>query len=161
MTAAPPPLTPSQTVGPYLAIGFPAHADSVADPNGTAVSGFVLDGDGAVVPDALVETWQVRPEAFARCPTDDDGAWSVRVPPPEPVDGQAPHLAVNVFARGLLHHLVTRIYLPDHAEANAADPVLARVPADRRATLIAEQVDDGYRFDIRLQGPGETVFFDV
>ncbi len=161
MTAPTPALTPSQTVGPYLGDRTALGAGSVADPDGIAISGLVLDGDGGRVPDALVETWQVRPEAFARSPTDDDGAWAVRVPMPAAAAGQAPHLAVNVFARGLLHHLVTRIYLPDHAEANAADPVLARVPADRRDTLIAERVDDGYRFDIRLQGPGETVFFDV
>jgi protocatechuate 3,4-dioxygenase alpha subunit len=88
--------------------------------------------------------------AFARCPTADDGSWAVRTPP-------APYLAVSVFARGLLHRVVTRIYLaPD-----PGDPVLARVPAARRDTLLAQRTDDGYRFDIRLQGPGETVFFDV
>jgi protocatechuate 3,4-dioxygenase, alpha subunit len=74
---------------------------------------------------------------------------------------QAPHLAVSVFARGLLHRCVTRIYFADEEAANAADPVLASVPADRRATLLAQPTDDGYRFDIRLQGPGETVFFAV
>jgi protocatechuate 3,4-dioxygenase alpha subunit len=74
---------------------------------------------------------------------------------------QAPHIAVSVFARGLLHRCVTRIYFADEAEANAADPILSAVPADRRATLIAEPTDDGYRFDIRIQGERETVFFDV
>jgi protocatechuate 3,4-dioxygenase alpha subunit len=74
---------------------------------------------------------------------------------------QAPHIAVSVFARGLLHRCVTRIYFADEEAANAVDPVLARVPADRRATLIASVTDHGYRFDIRLQGPDETVFFDL
>ncbi len=68
---------------------------------------------------------------------------------------------MSVFARGMLNRLVTRIYLPENAAANAADPVLAAVPADRRGTLVAAPAADGYRFDIRLQGPGETVFFDL
>jgi protocatechuate 3,4-dioxygenase alpha subunit len=75
---------------------------------------------------------------------------------------QAPHVDVTVFARGLLKHLVTRIYFPDEDEANAADPVLGSVTdPGNRATLVAQRADDGYRFDIRLQGEGETVFFDV
>ena len=74
---------------------------------------------------------------------------------------QAPHIAVSVFARGMLHRCVTRIYFADEPEANAADAVLARVPAPRRETLLAEPVTGGYRFDIHLQGPGETVFFAV
>jgi protocatechuate 3,4-dioxygenase alpha subunit len=156
-----PSLTPSQTVGPYLALALPGDEWPYAERGGVRIAGQVLDGEGAPVPDALVETWQLRPRAFARCASDDDGTWFVEVPTPEAVNGQAPHLAVNVFARGLLHRVVTRIYLPDHAEANAADPVLARVPAERRDTLIAGRSDDGYRFDIWLQGPGETVFFDV
>ena len=86
--------------------------------------------------------------------------------PPGPVPGpdastQAPHVAVTVLARGLLHRVVTRIYFAGDAAAHAADPVLAAVPEGRRATLLAEPTDDGHRFDIRLQGPGETVFFDV
>ena len=74
---------------------------------------------------------------------------------------QAPHIAVTLMARGMLHRVVTRIYFADEEEANAEDPVLALVPADRRDTLMATPDDGGYRFDIRLQGPGETVFFDV
>ncbi len=144
------PLTPSQTVGPYLAIGLPWEHGPVADPAGVRVSGRVLDGAGEPVVDALVETWDPIAEAFARCPTDDQGNWFVVTPP-------APVLSVNVLARGLLHRLVTRVYL----EPNPDDPVLPRVPAARRDTLLAERVDDDYRFDIRIQGPGETVFFDV
>jgi protocatechuate 3,4-dioxygenase alpha subunit len=110
----------------------------------------VLDGAGEPVPDALVETWDPASRAFCRCGTDDEGRWEVVTP-------QAPHLAVNVFGRGLLHRLVTRVYLA----APDGDPVWDRVPVGRRDTLLAERTDDGYRFDIRLQGPGETVFFDV
>lgn len=121
----------------------------------------MLDGAGEPVPDALVETWQTEPAGFARCPTDPGGRWFVLVAPPEAVGGQAPHLAVNVFARGLLHRLFTRIYFADRAQANAEDPVLASVPAARRDTLVAQDGDEGYRFDIRIQGAGETVFFDV
>ena len=160
--------TASQTVGPYLALGLPwddgPHAVAAG---GVRIAGRVLDGAGEPVPDALVETWQASPEpregfrGFARCPTDDAGEWFVVTLPPGEVDGQAPHIDVSVFARGLLNRVVTRIYFDDQGEANARDPVLAAVPADRRGTLLAERTDDGYRFDIRLQGPGETVFFDV
>jgi protocatechuate 3,4-dioxygenase alpha subunit len=83
-------------------------------------------------------------------------------PGPVPwLDGrpQAPHVDVTVMARGMTHRVVTRIYFADEEQANAADPVLASVPADRRATLLAVPTADGYRFDIRLQGPDETVFF--
>ncbi|MHB1572216.1 MAG: protocatechuate 3,4-dioxygenase subunit alpha, partial [Solirubrobacteraceae bacterium] len=74
---------------------------------------------------------------------------------------QAPHIDVSLFARGMLHRVVTRIYFADEQQANAEDPILAHVPADRLETLLATPVQDGYRFDIRIQGPGETVFFDV
>ena len=143
--------TPSQTVGPFLAIGLPWDDGPVADPDGVRIEGRVLDGAGDPIPDALVECWHHDPPAFARCPTDDDGRWSVVVP-------RAPYLAVHVLARGLLRHLTTRIYLEPPAED---DPVLANVPAGRRETLVAERTGDGYRFDIRIQGERETVFFDV
>jgi protocatechuate 3,4-dioxygenase alpha subunit len=74
---------------------------------------------------------------------------------------QAPHIDVTVLARGMLNRVVTRIYFADEADANAADPVLATVPAQRRDTLLAQPSDGGYRFDIHLQGPHETVFFDI
>jgi protocatechuate 3,4-dioxygenase alpha subunit len=75
---------------------------------------------------------------------------------------QAPHIDVSVFARGMLHRCVTRIYFADEPELNAADALLSRsVPPDRRETLLAQPTDHGYRFDIRLQGPGETVFFAI
>ncbi len=145
--------TPSQTVGPFLAIGMPWEAGPVADPDGVRVSGRVLDGAGEPMSDALVEAWYHDPPAFARCPTDDEGRWHVVVPP-------VPYLAVHVFARGLLRHLTTRVYL----DTAAADEVLESIPADRRETLLAERTDDGYRFDIRIQAhppERETVFFDV
>jgi protocatechuate 3,4-dioxygenase, alpha subunit len=165
------PPTPSQTVGPFLALGLPWEDGPFAVAEGTPgairIAGRVLDGAGDPVPDAIVETWQADPPAderfrgFARAATDDAGEWLVLTLPPGPVEDQAPHLDVSVFARGLLHRVVTRIYFEDEAEANAGDPVLAAVPAARRDTLLAQRTDDGYRFDIRLQGPGETVFFDV
>jgi protocatechuate 3,4-dioxygenase, alpha subunit len=142
--------TPSQTVGPYLAIGLPWNDGPVADPGGVRIEGRVLDGAGDPIPDALVETWQPDPPAFARCATDDEGCWYVVVPP-------APYLDLHVLARGLLRHLTTRIYL----EPSDEDPVLKLVPAERRDTLIAEPTGNSYRFDIHLQGARETVFFDV
>jgi protocatechuate 3,4-dioxygenase alpha subunit len=140
------------------------------------IAGVLCDGEGAPIPDAVVETWQADEHGafgerdgfrgFARVPTDDAGAWAIRTVKPAPVPGpggttQAPHLDVSLFARGLLHRVVTRIYFADEAAANGADPVLDRVPAPRRGTLLAQPTDDGYRFDIHLQGPHETVFFDV
>ncbi|MGO9080335.1 MAG: protocatechuate 3,4-dioxygenase subunit alpha [Streptosporangiaceae bacterium] len=153
------------------------------------ITGQVLDGAGAPVPDALVETWQAGPDGsfahpddprgggdpgfrgFGRCPTDADGHYHVVTQRPGPVPGpdgqmQGPHLDVSVFARGLLGRVVTRIYFADEAEANAADPVLASITdPQRRATLIAEPPHGGppgeFRFDIALQGSRETVFFDV
>jgi len=145
-------------------------------PGAIRIEGRVLDGIAGPVPDALVETWQRTPpgiRGFGRCPTDADGRWTIVTLKPEasPRDGadgagggppEAPHIAVSVFARGLLKRVVTRIYFDDEAAANAGDPVLAGIadPAARR-TLIAERMPDGYHFDIRLQGGGETVFFDV
>ncbi|GAY08226.1 protocatechuate 3,4-dioxygenase subunit alpha [Pseudonocardia sp. N23] len=176
-----PGLTPSQTVGPFLSLGlpWPDGPDVVPDdtPGAIHIGGIVFDGAGEPVFDAVVETWQADPaghfdhpesssrtgfRGFGRCPTDGDGHWEIRTLKPGPVDGQAPHVDVSVFARGLLDRVVTRIYFPDETAANAADPVLAAVPAARRATLVA--VDHGrgdLRFDIRLQGDGETVFFTV
>jgi protocatechuate 3,4-dioxygenase, alpha subunit len=179
-------LTPSQTVGPFFAVGlpWPDGADVVAasTPGAVRIHGLVLDGAGEPVPDALVETWQADPagrfahpddprgpaapaagfRGFGRCPTGPDGRWAVLTVKPGPLPPQAPHLDVSVFARGLLDRLVTRIYFPDEADANAADPVLAAVPDPlARASLVAVPDRDGLRFDIHLQGAHETVFFDV
>jgi protocatechuate 3,4-dioxygenase, alpha subunit len=171
-------LTPSQTIGPFFghALPWPEGPHVVpADTRGACwVRGTVTDGADEPVPDALVETWQADPQGrydnesfrgFGRCPTDSDGRWAIRTVKPGPVSGpdgaQAPHVAVSVFARGLLNRVVTRIYFPDEAAANASDPVLSRLAAPLRATLLAREADDGYAFDIRLQGDHETVFFAV
>jgi protocatechuate 3,4-dioxygenase alpha subunit len=184
------PTTPSQTVGPFLSIGLPWAEGEYVVPEGTPgafrLGGSIYDGAGELVPDALIETWQADPagrfadlhghggpselegfRGFGRSGYEEgDGTWSVYTVKPGPVpwlDGrmQAPHIDVSVFARGMLHRQVTRIYFADEEEANAADPVLGAVPAERRSTLLAQPTDDGYRFDIRLQGPDETVFFAV
>ncbi len=182
--------TPSQTVGPFFAIGLPWDAGPRAvsrdAPEAIAISGTVYDGAGEPVRDAMIETWQADSEGhfadlrgdggpseldgfrgFARCSTElEDGRFEiVTVKPgrvPWPGGGkQAPHIDVSVFARGMLHRCVTRVYFADEAAANASDPVLQSVPAERRATLLAQPGTGGYVFDIRLQGSHETVFFDV
>jgi protocatechuate 3,4-dioxygenase, alpha subunit len=156
--------TPSQTVGPYFAIGLtdrPAH-ELVAPraPGAIRLAGRVLDGEGEPVSDALVELW--HPEVgFGRCATDGEGRFVFVLAKP-PRGEEAPHVEAIVFARGLLRHVVTRVYFPDEAEANATDPVLAGIDAERRSTLVAERDGGGgLRFDVRLQGEGETVFFAV
>jgi protocatechuate 3,4-dioxygenase alpha subunit len=164
--------TPSQTVGPYLGIGLPWPDGPDVVPPGTPgrlrIHGKVYDGEGAVIPDAMIETWQADPEGrfgprfrgLGRSLTNDDGEWEVfTVKPGLLGDGQARHLDVSVFARGMLQRCVTRIYFAD--EDNGADPVLASVPEARRATLLAEPTQDGYRFDVHMQGEGETVFFKL
>ncbi|GAA1757176.1 protocatechuate 3,4-dioxygenase subunit alpha [Luedemannella helvata] len=179
--------TPSQTVGPFLHIGlrWVDGPDVVAEgtPGAIVISGQVFDGAGEPVTDALVETWQADPDGgfahpddprggaayggfrgFGRCETSADGGFAIRTLKPGrlPAPGgatEAPHVNVSVFARGLLDRVVTRVYFAD--EDNAADPVLSTVEPGRRDTLVARPVDGGYRFDIRLQGDGETVFFDV
>jgi protocatechuate 3,4-dioxygenase, alpha subunit len=186
------PITPSQTIGPFLAIGLPWRDGPNVVPPGTpdaiTITGRVFDGAGQPLPDAMVETWQADADGrfdhqgdprgampsrtpgfrgFGRSATDADGQYQILTIKPGAVPGprgdglQAPHLDVSVFSRGLLDRVVTRIYFADEAEANAADPVLGSVPADRRDTLIAGGGDREYRFDIRLQGRAETVFFDV
>jgi protocatechuate 3,4-dioxygenase, alpha subunit len=179
-------LTPSQTVGPYFAIGMTWEDGAFVVPEGTEgafrVHGRVLDGDGEPIPDAVIESWQADPDGrynhpedprggtgfrgFARAPTNTEGEFAFLTLKPGPVPGpngatQAPHLALSVFARGLLNRVVTRAYFADQPELNAADPVLQSVPEERRATLLAQPAEDGYRFDVHLQGEGETVFFAI
>jgi protocatechuate 3,4-dioxygenase alpha subunit len=160
--------TPSQTVGPFFSIALTwPDGHAVVEPGtegAIALRGIVLDGAGEPVPDALVETWQVDPpglRGFGRCPTGGEGAWEIVTRKPGGVDGGAPHVAVSVFARGLLNRVVTRLYFADEPEANAADPVLAGLGEAERATLLARPEPGGYRFDIHLQGTHETVFFAV
>lgn len=166
--------SPSQTIGPFFAIALPWPDGPfvVADgtPGAIRVHGRLFDGAGQPVPDGLIETWQVSPpgtRGFARCPTDNRGGYAIVTLKPAPfTDGRgavhAPHLAVSVFARGLLKRAVTRIYFPDEQAANQTDPVLAAVgDAAVAATLIAARENGSYRFDIHLQGDRETLFFDV
>jgi protocatechuate 3,4-dioxygenase alpha subunit len=150
------------------------------------IEGRVFDGRGEPVPDGMVEIWQANPAGryrhpedtrdltlvpgftgFGRVPTEADGSFRfVTVKPgavPD-VEGrpQAPHIMVSVFMRGLVKHVASRIYFPDETAANAADSVLSLVPAERRATLIAQpNGQNSYRWDVVLQGAGETVFFDI
>ncbi|HVV40475.1 MAG TPA: protocatechuate 3,4-dioxygenase subunit alpha [Nitrobacter sp.] len=150
------------------------------------IEGRVLDGDGVPVPDSMLEIWQADAQGrfsdpqdrralpnssfrgFGRCGTDPNGAYVFETIKPGAVPGpdgkpQAPHILMAIFARGMLVQNYTRIYFDDEA-ATASDAVLALVPADRRATLIAKRATGAghvYRFDIHLQGDNETVFFAV
>jgi protocatechuate 3,4-dioxygenase alpha subunit len=163
------PATPPQTIGPFFHIGLdvPGTEELVpADhPNAVRIEGRVLDGAGQPVDDALIEMWDAHEGRFGRCATDAEGSYSFLVVKPvggsaASASGEAPHLNVSVFARGLLDRLVTRVYFPDEAAANAADPVLSTI-ADpgARATLIPRAEAGSLRFDIHLQGEQETVFF--
>jgi protocatechuate 3,4-dioxygenase, alpha subunit len=112
------------------------------------------------VPDALVEAWERTGGQWGRCGTDPEGGYRLVSARPGPgPGGEAPHLVLLVFARGLLKPVLTRMYLPDEERANAADPVLSALDPDERATLVAHPDGDGLRFDIRLQGHGQTTFF--
>ena len=173
--------TTSQTVGPYLHIGLTwLIREDLVGPGVTGdpitIQGRVLDGDGKPVNDALVEIWQAdsrgkygaskRFRGFGRSATDDAGAFRFSTIKPGRVPGpdgklQAPHILAVIFMRGQLKHLVSRIYFPDEA-SNAQDPVLARVPKERRATLVARKTGKPgvLEWNVILQGRGETVFFD-
>jgi protocatechuate 3,4-dioxygenase alpha subunit len=154
--------TPSQTIGPFFrfALAWMDNAEMVSprSPGAAEVRGTCYDGDGLPIPDAMLELWQ--PPRFGRTLTEPDGSYRFTAVRPEPgPTGEAPHIDVSVFARGLLQRLVTRIYFPDQDSANMSDPVLSAVPQARRSTLVAEEADGYLRFDIYLQGPRETVFF--
>ena len=184
--------TPSQTVGPFFSIGMCQQklsnlvpADLSAGAEVVTVRGRVLDGDGKGIPDAILEIWCADaigkragaendcdssgvPNGFARIPTNERGEFELRTFRPGATAGNAdeihaPHLAVLIFMRGLLRHLVTRIYFPQEP-ANERDPVLKAVPAERRNTLIAKQPSakqTELQWDIYLQGDSETVFFEA
>lgn len=185
--------TASQTAGPYVHLGLTDHA-SVARLAGDAAKGErvqlrcrIFDGDGRPVPDAVIEIWQANsfgkyahPEdtqekpadpavsGFGRLPVGENGSCTFETIKPGSVAGpgatvQAPHINLAIFSRGLLKHLATRAYF-DGDPGNANDPVLALVPEQRRATLMAHSDPSGqgrWYFEIRLRGNGETVFFDV
>jgi protocatechuate 3,4-dioxygenase, alpha subunit len=178
-------VTPSQTVGPFFHAALPYDAGSAVVGSARAgaftLHGHVYDGRGDPVPDALVEVWQADesgrfatqpglfedpgPEGFrgfGRSATDEAGHYAFTTIRPAGVpttDGtpQAPHVAMSVFGRGMLRRVVTRVYF----SLDGADPLLAAVEASRRATLLAVPDQAGYRFDVHLQGPHETVFLDV
>jgi protocatechuate 3,4-dioxygenase alpha subunit len=188
-------LTASQTVGPFFhdcLMRADARCETLATDSteGThiRIEGRVLDGDGAGVPDAVIEIWQANHygrynhpadqrdlpldpafTGYGRIATQSDGKFCFTTIKPGalPFDRrrlQAPHISLAVLGRGLLNHLYTRLYFDDE-QLTAVDPVLQRVPPERRPTLIARHSDPGsdrvYRFDIVLQGAAETVFFDI
>lgn len=176
------PPTPGQTVGPFFGYALPYEGDAELvgpqQPGALRLHGTVLDGRGDPVPDALVEIWQADADGtvpqvpgslkrdgwtftgFGRAAVDDVGHFTFRTVAPGPTEpGAAAFFAVTVFARGLMNRLFTRAYLPDDPDALAADRLLAAVPAQRRETLVAvRESDRSLRFDVRLQGDGETVF---
>lgn len=187
--------SPSMTVGPFFHFGMISGGENIMARPGARgkrieFSGQVIDGDGAIVPDALLEIWQADAAGIHRHGADPRSAQAdpnflgfgrsdtthpgqtfrfdtVKPGQVAAPDGslQAPHLNVRIFSRGLLTHLQTRVYFADEAEANATDMVLARVPLARRTTLLATRSNEslpvpGYRLDIILQGKNETVFFE-
>jgi protocatechuate 3,4-dioxygenase alpha subunit len=168
--------TPGQTVGPFFGFALPfaggEHLVPPGHPDAVQLTGRVLDGAGAPVPDALLEIWQAdtdgsivhRPGSvhrdgftftgWGRSATDSDGRYRFTTVRPASVAGGVPFIAMTVFARGLLDRLFTRVYLPGTAD----DALLAALPPERRRTLVAEPDGRRLRFDVRLQGADETVF---
>lgn len=192
-------ITPSQTVGPFFAYGLTSNGKyawndaftndlvtSDASGERIRIEGRVFDGDGAPVPDSMLEIWQADAQGhfsdpqdkralpnssfkgFGRCGTGGDGEYAFTTIKPGAVPGpdgkpQAPHILMAIFARGMLVQNYTRIYFDDEP-STATDAIMALVPKDRRATLIARRAQGGgavYQFDIHLQGSNETVFFAV
>jgi protocatechuate 3,4-dioxygenase alpha subunit len=174
------PATPGQTVGPFYGYALPYDGGSElvpsSHPAAIRLHGTVRDGQGNPVRDALLEIWQLDAEGnvvqeqgslhrdgftftgWGRAETDNNGRYSfTTVAPGVAEDGEAPFIAMTVFARGLLDRLFTRIYLPGH-QALDSDPLLASIPVERRETLIATPHRDGLVFDVVLQGEHETVF---
>jgi protocatechuate 3,4-dioxygenase, alpha subunit len=169
--------TASQTIGPYWhLIEDPAWADLTrlgAAGEHIVLTGSVFDGAGDAVADAAIEIWQTSPAAsdtfpaFGRCRTDANGSFRFITLKPGPVAGlgntqQAPHVAIAIFARGLLKALTTRLYFEDE-KLNETDPILSMIEDEpRRRSLIARKVSsETWQLDIRLQGDNETVFMEV
>ncbi|MGH3725537.1 MAG: protocatechuate 3,4-dioxygenase subunit alpha [Mycobacterium sp.] len=172
--------TTGQTVGPFFApaLTFPGDCRLIppGSPGVVVLHGFVYDGEGRGIPDGLVEVWQPdsagvvsrqtgsfgrAADAFSgwgRCATDDDGHYEFTTLAPGSVAGTPPFFALVVLARGLLNRLFTRAYLP--SDSPLGDPRLDVLEPARRNTLICAPELNGYRFDIHIQGPGETVFLE-
>lgn len=152
-------VTPSQTIGPFWhPLADPALATLAHHPDALELVGRVTDGTGAPVTDACIELWQATPvrdgfTGWGRCATDATGSFAFRTLAPDP---QAPFAAVAIFARGLVKALWTRVYFAD-----TADPLLTSLPEPRRITLLAQPAPPRWRWDVRLQGDGETVFLDL
>jgi protocatechuate 3,4-dioxygenase alpha subunit len=185
-------LTPFQPTGPYpqvmldLPTGAAIPLDAAARGERIVIAGRLLDGTGAPIFDAMIETWQADAAGcyahphdaragtadpgfwgYRRVATDNDGGFRIETIKPgasSPSDGgavrPAPHVVVGIYGGGIPYRYVTRMYFGGEP-ANATDPILALVPEHRRATLLAPRDGNTYHFDIRLQGEGETVFFDV
>ena len=174
--------TPGQTIGPFYGYALPFEKDnelaSQANPNSVRLHGVITDGNGEVIPDALLEIWQADEHGkvvsrdgslvrdgytftgWGRVAVDNVGHYTFTTVNPGPTEeGKAPFIMLTVFARGLLNRLFTRIYLPEDTQALANDPLLASLSEAERSTLIATREQDGsLRFAIRLQGENETVF---
>jgi len=156
-------VTASQTIGPFWhPLGDPALGDLTrfgATGARLELTGCVFDGSGAPVEDACLEIWQATPLAspvfpgWGRCATGAGGKFGFVTLAPDP---SAPYLAVAIFARGLVKALWTRVYFAD-----TGDPLLATLPVARRATLLARAEEGRWRWDVRLQGDGETVFLEL
>ena len=171
--------TPSQTVGPYFAYGlvpqqYGYNFQSLAGNDLTLglsgihpifLKGKVYDGNEQPMEDAMIELWLDDGEnrLFGRhgTGTEADNSFLFKAVKPKSVNGQAPHISVIVFMRGQLLHSYTRIYFEDEADLNETDEVLQWVSPERRPTLIAKKKGDHYEFDIHMQGPQETVFFQL
>jgi len=171
--------TPSQTIGPYFAYGLTPEqygynfkslaTNLMVDPEtseGTIkISGKVFDAENNPISDAMIELWQNDGERklFGRfgTGTDPENRFVFHTVKPKSVDGQAPYINVIIFMRGQLIHSYTRIYFSDEQQLNDKDSTLLAVPQERRNTLIANWKDGHYEFNIRMQGPEETVFFDL
>lgn len=166
--------TPSQTVGPYFAYGLTpeqylydfkslAQHDLVSsDEEHIVIRGRVFDGEGNVIPDAMLEIWDNKNNLFGRfgTGTEKDKSFVFKTKKPESIGENAPFLSVILFMRGQLIHSYTRIYFSDEVK-NATDEVLSQIDNSRRETLIAQKKDNYYLFDIHMQGDSETVFFDI
>jgi protocatechuate 3,4-dioxygenase, alpha subunit len=169
--------TPSQTVGPYFAYSLTPEqykydfiqmidnqmVDVFIRPDAITILGKIFDGEGVVIPDAIIEIWDAKNQLFGRfgTGTDSEKRFIFHTVKPEPVDGQAPYLSVIIFMRGQLIHTYTRIYFSEEDVLNQHDETLNLVPADRKHTLFANKKGNIYEFNIYMQGENETVFFDI